>query len=420
MTASSSDLSSRPAAEAYLARVCFKVGPPALVGAELEWFTRTPSGARPSLDALADALGSHTPQSLRSDSPALALRSGSVVSVEPGGQVELSSSPATSVDRLVDALRADQHQLADLLARHHITIHGGGADEVRPPERLLTLPRYRAMERRFEQFGPFGKLMMCNTAAVQISVDAGGSDEQIRDRWATLHAIGPALLAAFATTSRLHGAPDGAWASQRMRSWFELDRTRTRVPLGVDPAADYARWVLDVPLLCVRRGGELFEPQTEATFAQWLSGDVDDQMGRRPTVADLEYHLTTAFPLVRASGYLEVRYLDGQPDGMWDVPIHAVDALLSTDTVAAEARTMVLHTVNRWEDAARDGLADADLRSAATDLLYLAADASDGVAKDRLAAAARRCRTGTPPEPDTVGAADHSRPRDDAQKEFSL
>lgn len=121
MTAVSGTLSSRPAAEAYLARVCFKVGPPTLIGAELEWFTRTPSGARPTLDSLAEALGAHTPQSLRPESPALALRSGSVVSVEPGGQIELSSSPATSLASVVEALRDDEQTLTRLLDSHGIS-----------------------------------------------------------------------------------------------------------------------------------------------------------------------------------------------------------------------------------------------------------------------------------------------------------
>ncbi|WP_042574791.1 ergothioneine biosynthesis glutamate--cysteine ligase EgtA [Rhodococcus sp. MEB064] len=409
MTSTSPDVSSRPAAETYIARVCFKVGPPRLIGAELEWFTRTATGTRPSLDAVAEALGVHTPQSLRSDSPALALRSGSIVSVEPGGQIELSSAPATTIDHVVDSLAGDHRLLVDLLATQGITLDGGGADAVRDPERLLTLPRYCAMERRFQRHGPYGKLMMCNTAAVQVSIDAGEDSRRIRDRWDTVHAIGPALLAAFATTPVLHGVPEGKWASQRMRTWFELDRTRTRVPLGVDPASDYARWVMDVPLLCVRRGGTLVEPPEDSTFAQWIAGDLDEELGRRPTTADLDYHLTTVFPLVRASGHLEIRYLDGQPDGLWDVPMYAVDALLSTEAVAAEARDLARHTMDRWEDAARDGLADTDIRVAAHGLLTLAADTAHGAAAERLADAAHRCAAGRAP----------TAMLDDSRQEFS-
>ena len=393
MTASS-ELGSRPVAEAYLERVCFKIGPPALVGAELELFTSLPDGSRPSLDLLAAALGDHTPASLRPDSPALPLRSGNVVSVEPGGQLELSSAPAASADLVVDAMRRDTDRLQDLLAPYGVTLGTGGADVARDPERLLTLPRYCAMESRFDTVGPFGRAMMCNTAAVQISVDAGRDRAEIRDRWETLHAVGPALLAAFAATPVLAGVPAEPWASQRMRTWFELDRTRTRVPLGVDPVVDYARWALDVPLLCIRVGSRLQSPPRETTFAQWMAGALDDVVGpgeRRPTTADLDYHLTTLFPLVRAGGHLEVRYLDGQPDGLWDVPIHAVAALVADESVRAAARAAVLGTENRWEDAARFGLADAALADAASAVLAVAAAASVGLVADRLQAAAERC-----------------------------
>ncbi len=396
MTASS-ELGSRPVAEAYLERVCFKIGPPALVGAELEFFTSLPDGSRPSLDRLAAALGDHTPASLRPDSPALPLRSGNVVSVEPGGQLELSSAPAASADLVVDALRRDTDRLRDLLAPHSVTLEAGGADTARDPERLLTLPRYCAMESRFDTVGPFGRAMMCNTAAVQISVDAGRDRAEIRDRWATLHGVGPALLAAFATTPDLAGVPAEPWASQRMRTWFELDRTRTRVPLGVDPVVDYARWALDVPLLCIRVGSRLQSPPRETTFAQWIAGALDDVVGRRPTTADLDYHLTTLFPLVRAGGHLEVRYLDGQPDGLWDVPIHAVAALVADADVRAAARTAVRGTENRWEDAARFGLADAALADAASAVLSVAAAASAGTVAERLRAAADRCGAGRAP-----------------------
>lgn len=405
-------LGSRPAAETYLERVCFKIGPPALVGAELEWFTHLPDGSRPSLDLLATALGDHAPVSLNPASAALPLRSGNVVSVEPGGQLELSSAPAASADLVVDAMARDTERLRALLAPHDIALGAGGADTERTPERLLTLPRYCAMESRFDTVGPFGRAMMCNTAAVQISVDAGRDRAEIRDRWETLHAVGPALLAAFAATPALAGVPAEPWASQRMRTWFELDRTRTRVPLGVDPVVDYARWALDVPLLCIRMGDRLQAPPRETTFAQWLAGALDDVAGRgehRPTTADLDYHLTTLFPLVRAGGHLEVRYLDGQPEGLWDVPVHAVAALVGDAGVRAVARDAVRGTESRWEDAARLGLADAALADAASAVLTVAAAASAGGVADRLRAAADRCAAQLAPGESRPAARAHTK-----------
>ncbi|WP_430331433.1 ergothioneine biosynthesis glutamate--cysteine ligase EgtA [Rhodococcus sp. ACT016] len=397
----STGFTSRPAAESYVGGVCFKLGPPRLIGAELEWLTDrdSPSSVRPELASIAAALGPHAPRSLVPDSPAFPLPSGSLVTVEPGGQIELSSAPRDNAATLCDALASDELTLRALLATRSITMHAHAADTRRDAERLLQLPRYRAMEERFESIGPFGKLMMCNTAAVQVSVDAGEDRAEVAQRWDLLHTVGPALVAAFSCSPRLCGVPPGEWASQRMRTWLELDRSRTMGPsvsgeFSVDPIGEYARWVLDVPLLCVMRDGPCWTAPPGATFADWIDGALDDELGRRPTHADLDYHLTTVFPPVRAVGHLEVRYIDTQPGDRWRLPVAALEALL----IAPEAVDVAMSTRGRWWDAARDGLADAELRADATALLELAAEyAPDGALAAELAAAARRCRGGARP-----------------------
>ncbi len=257
------------------------------------------------------------------------------------------------------------------------------------------------MERSFAGIGPFGTLMMCNTAATQVSVDAGADAAEIAARWTALYAIGPALLAAFACSPSLHGAPPSAWASQRMRTWLRLDHLRTRPPVHdwSNPITGYARWALDVPLLCVRcdDDGDWMAPPG-ATFADWLCGALDDEIARRPDRTDLDYHLTTVFPPVRAAGHLEVRYLDAQPGDSWTVPVHAVDALMSTPAVVAEAMALAAQTAGRWSEAACRGLADPEIRAAAVALLELAAaHAGMPTAAMELAAAAERCRRGSAP-----------------------
>ncbi|AJW40360.1 glutamate-cysteine ligase, GCS2 [Rhodococcus sp. B7740] len=392
-------LSSRPAAEAYVSKVCFKLGPPALVGAELEWLTALDDGTRPTLSALADALGVHSPRSIDPESPALSLPGGSIVTVEPGGQVELSSSPYVSVSRLAPMLDADAQRLRNILGDAGIDMASVPADTARAPERLLVLPRYCAMENRFTTIGPFGKLMMCNTAAAQVSVDAGRDRAEVAARWHMLHVIGPAFVCAFARSPELAGAPAGDWASQRMRTWLELDSSRTdssrtAVPNTGDPIADYARWALDVPLLCIQGITQNWEAPAGTTFAQWM--DDPGIVGRAPTYSDLDYHLTTLFPKVRACGHFEIRYLDAQPDGQWVVPAAAFEALLSTPELVARATEIGGGTAGRWLDAARFGLADDDLLAAATELLQLAAEVG-GEYSELLSAASRRCGAGEPP-----------------------
>ena len=399
-------LTTRAAAEAFVGGVCFKLGPPALVGAELEWLTARSDAdcTRPELATLASALGDYAPTSIAPSSQARPLPRGSYVTVEPGGQLEISSAPREFAELLCRSLDDDARFLRDLLAPHSIHLIAAAADADRLPQRLLTLPRYCAMANRFADIGPYGALMMCNTTATQVSVDAGADPAEVAARWNTLHAVGPALVAAFACSPDMAGAPDGRWESQRMRTWLHLDDARTAGPGPADdPISAYARWALDVPLMCVVRGPvDDWSVPPDATFGDWMSGALDDELGRRPDHRDLAYHLTTLFPPVRATGHLEVRYLDAQPSSSWATPLYAIDALMSRPEVVAEAGAIATSTAGRWRDAAEHGLGDAELRSTAADLLHLAAaNAGLGTGAELLDAAADRCRRGrTPAEED--------------------
>ncbi|MBF6350505.1 ergothioneine biosynthesis glutamate--cysteine ligase EgtA [Nocardia flavorosea] len=408
-------LSSRAAAEAFLGGVCFKLGPPMLIGAELEWFTvHRPgtaagrgsfAGRRPTAALLAQALGPHAPHSIAPDSPAEPLSGGSRVTVEPGGQIELSSVPVPDPAELCARLGTDYRRLRELLDSRSIRMVSAAADPARAPRCQLRLPRYQAMEDYFGRIGPFGRLMMSNTAAAQISVDIGADRTELTARWTALHALGPALIAAFACSPVLRGAPSGEWASQRMRTWLHLDPARACPPVAdwSDPITGYARWALDAPLLCVRRcdagparPGVAWRAPEGATFADWLSGGLDDELGRRPNLDDLRYHLTTLFPPVRPAGYFEIRYLDAQPGEDWKVPIAVLHALLSTPAAVADATAAAAGTTDRWLDAARHGLADPQLRAAAVALLEVAI-AHSGAPAPELHAALHRCAAGAQP-----------------------
>ncbi|GAA4383335.1 ergothioneine biosynthesis glutamate--cysteine ligase EgtA [Tsukamurella soli] len=388
--AATTALDGRAGAEEYTARHYIRLGPPQRVGAEIEWFAALPDGSRPPLALVAEVLGDHSPRSLAPASPALPLAAGGRGTVEPGGQVEVSSASAPSAGRLIDALAADAQQLRRLLAARRIRLVAGAADAARPPERLLRLPRYSAMEARFDGIGPFGRAMMCATAATQVCADAAADAADDGSRWAMLDAAGPALIAAFAASPELAGVPDGRWASQRMRTWLALDPART----GSVALADYPAWAVGAPLLCLPRDGDDWTAPPGATFADWADGALDHTVDRRPGPSDLDYHLTTLFPLVRASGYFEVRYLDGQPDGGWHVPIRAVAALTAEPDTVAAATDLSRPTAGRWRDAAHSGLADPELRRAAADLLELAHSVDPDPS---LAHAARRTRAGRSP-----------------------
>jgi glutamate--cysteine ligase len=360
-------LRDRAAAEAYVASVCFKHGPPLLTGVELEWLVRPRSG-KLTAARLATALGRHCPVALDPLSPADPLPGGSLVTVEPGGQVELASPPLPDLAGLVATAVADADALHHLTTAAGLAVEARAAAPDRPPQRLLELPRYRAMEQSFDRIGPFGRSAMCSTAAVQVCVDAGERDA-VAARWAAVHALGPVLLAAFANSPRLHGRRTG-WKSTRWAAWMRADPARTAPPADTDPAdpaVTWARRVLDTPVLCVRENGSWLVPE-DLTFAAWVrSADP-----RPPTVADLDYHVSTLFPPVRPRGHMEVRYVDMQAGRRWALPAAVLTALLSDAGVVDAVRSVCAPARSRWVSAARHGLSDRVLAHAAVPVFELA------------------------------------------------
>jgi glutamate--cysteine ligase len=349
-------------AEGYIASICFKTGPPTTVGVELEFTVhqRDDPSAPLDRDRLCQALGDHAPVTLRADSPALPLRHGGSVTLEPGGQVEISSRPHASLAELHTAVGAEIDQLTAMLSATGLVLGQTGVDPHRAPRRLLSTPRYDAMEAAFERRGASGKIMMCSTAGLQVCLDPGPAPE-LAERWAAVHALGPPLMALFANSDRFAGRDTG-WASARQQAWRGIDPSRTRqVGGGADPAAAWARYALDAALLCVRRPGGAWDAPTGVTFADWIRG----ALGHRPTYADLDYHLSTLFPPVRPRGYLEIRYLDTQPGRAWFAPAALLHALLADPPTVSRVLELCAPAAGRWVAAARDGMADPVLAGAA-------------------------------------------------------
>lgn len=393
-------LHDRAAAEAYVALVCFKHGPPRLLGVELEWIVRHADDPTRDLDAayLAKVLGPYAPTTLSPESPHHRLPAGSILTVEPGGQVEISTPPRADIVDLVATASLDAAMVSHLLADGGLSLVHSGADPHRMPRRLLRHPRYVALEAYLDRAAnacQAGRVMMASTAAVQISVDAGVGWR----RWRALHALGPVLLATFANSPLLGGIRTG-WVSSRMAAWFGIAPPSQSIadpalrdggvdPVrpdgGVDPAhrdagVDPARWddadparvyagrALDAELVCVRRGNGDWRSPPGVSFADWINGALPEP----PTTADLDYHLSTLFPLVRPRGHLEVRYLDTQPAGRWPIPVAVLYALLADEETTDAAIGLAGPTAGRWYEAARYGLAYPGLAAAAREVLGLA------------------------------------------------
>lgn len=357
-------------AEAHIHGICFKNGPPASVGVELEWFVRDLVDPATPVDP-ARLTGAVT--DLRT------LPLGSALTQEPGGQLELSSLPAGSLTECVDTAAAELAAVRGRLReRHGLGLEGHGLDPWLPPRRLLDQPRYRAMETYFDRAGTVGRIMMGSTASVQVCLDAGTDEPgpfSIGRRWLLAHLLGAVLVAAFANSPLREGRPTG-WRSTRQAVWADLDAERTNAPPAApDPRAAWAAYALDAPLLCVRSGnGKPWAvPPAGLTFREWIRTGTP----RRPATADLEYHLTTLFPPVRPRGHLELRMIDAQPgDDGWMVPL-AVTTALFDDPAACEVAYRAVKPLADtagpapaprnplWRRAARLALTDPELRATA-------------------------------------------------------
>ncbi|MDQ1482168.1 MAG: glutamate--cysteine ligase [Actinomycetota bacterium] len=386
----SSALRDREQAEGYVAMVCFKHGPPLLHGVELEWTVHHGRDPSRPLDAslLRRALGAYAPPTINPDpapeSLQLRLPLGSVVTLEPGGQAEISTPPTRSAAELISVARADAATLTDLLDERGLVLGSHGTDPHRPSRRLLQVPRYEAMQGVFNMTGPHGSRMMCSTASTQVSLDAGEVG-QCAKRWRAVHAMGPTLVALFANSPLLDGRRTG-WASSRMRAVLGTCPPFTLPPQpSDDPAHQWARMAMQAPVICVRRDGPSWAAPPGLTFSAWIAEPA--RVGRPPTFADLDYHLTTLFPPVRPKGYLEIRYLDAQAGSRWATPFALLAALMARPSTIDQVLDLAAASERLWFEAARDALANPVLRATAAKLVQLGASCLDHL---DLTAAQRR------------------------------
>ncbi|MFJ6572430.1 ergothioneine biosynthesis glutamate--cysteine ligase EgtA [Streptomyces sp. NPDC091292] len=363
--------------EALVHGICFKTGPPRTVGVELEWLVHTP---RATHDPVPPA---------RLEAAYAALRDlplSSALTVEPGGQLELSSAPAASLLECVSAVSADLAAVRGLLRSRNLVLTGLGTDPWRPPSRLLRERRYDAMETYLDRTGPAGRRMMCSSASVQVCLDAGYEEPGplgLGHRWRLSHLLGPVLVAAFANSPLCDGHPTG-WRSTRQALWAGIDPGRSAAPpLDAEPRSAWARHVLDAPVMCVRTDDGPWLIPEGLSFRDWIRGGAP----RPPTRDDLDYHVSTLFPPVRPRGHLELRMIDAQPgDDGWIVPLAVVTALFDDAQAAETAYRCVKSLAERagplpapcnelWLTAAQLALTDPELRDAAVTCFTAALEA---------------------------------------------
>jgi glutamate--cysteine ligase len=387
------EIASSADAAQYIADGCLLDAPLGRVGLEVEahCFDPVDPYRRPSWDAITGVL------ELLPELP-----SGSAVTVEPGGAVELSGPPEDGIVAAICAMNDDQAVLRQAFSNAGLGLVFLGADPLRTPKRVNPGARYRAMEEFFaaSHSGAAGAAMMTSTASVQVNVDAGP-----RAGWAArvrlAHALGPTMIAIAANSPMLCGEFTG-WVSTRQRVWGQMDSARCGPILGAsgdDPGTDWARYALKAPVMMLADNpdaSDTFAVTHWVPFADWADGRV--LLGdRRPTIADLEYHLTTLFPPVRPRQWLEIRYLDSMPDAFWPAVVFTLVALLDDPAAADIAAEAVEPVATAWDTAARVGLRDRRLYQAANRCVAVAAEKAPAGLSDAMERLVRTVEQGRCP-----------------------
>lgn len=351
----------------YVSQQCFQPGFEARVGVELELLTASTAdpSARPPLDELLAAVASVVPPE------------GSSITLEPGGQVELSSRPCVGPGPAVVAMEADLETLRAGLTAAGITTASVGLDFVRPHQRLVRSGRYDAMDAYFGAAGDgAGRAMMCGTASTQVNLDLG--DEAVLNRrWRLAHALGPVLVAAFANSPLAAPGPTGA-KSSRQQIWAVLDPSRSAPVVtgpgtrSLGPADAWARYAMAAGTILIRTASGRFHPVGRGlSFARWMSEG--HELGY-PTLDDFTYHLSTLFPPVRPKGWLELRMIDALPDPWWQVAVAVTTALLDDPAALEVAEQACGPVAHCWPEAAAHGLSHPALASAARTCFAAALD----------------------------------------------
>jgi ergothioneine biosynthesis glutamate--cysteine ligase EgtA len=301
--------------------------------------------------------------------------SGSAITLEPGGQVELSTPPMPDVTTAVAALDADRQALANAFAPERLGLATLGADPARPVQRLNPKSRYAGMEAHFiaTGSGDAGRAMMCSTAALQVNLEAGPA-AKAPIRLSRMHRLGPVLVAISACSPWLAGRSSG-WRSMRQQVWDEIDQARCGPLLdGAHPEEEWASYAMHAPVMLVRDPltGESRAVTERVLLADWIGNA--SILGRPATYDDIDYHLSTLFPPIRPRGFVELRCLDAVPERWWP-GLAGLTVTLLDDPIAADLAAEACQPItDAWTTAARDGLSDPTVARAARACVAAAVD----------------------------------------------
>ena len=295
------------------------------IGTEHEKFAFTTDDLRPlpyegerSVRALLEGLLQFgwTPVHEGENIIALTAADGCSVSLEPGGQIELSGAPLRNVQDTCSEVHTHLDQVRTVGEALGIAMIGTGFQPKWRRDEMPWMPkgRYAIMRDYMPRRGGLGLDMMLRTCTVQVNLDYGSEADMVRKFRVGL-ALQPVATALFANSPFVEGRPSG-FLSYRSHVWSDTDPDRTgMLPWVFEPGMGFERYTdyaLDVPMYFVYRDGGYIDVAGRS-FRAFLDGRLPGLEGHRPTLGDWSNHLTTIFPEVRLKKFLEMRGADGGP-----------------------------------------------------------------------------------------------------------
>ncbi len=249
-------------------------------------------------------------------------RNGASVTLEPGGQFELSGAPLVSIHDICEETGQHLEEVKTVASELGLGFIGLGFDPLwaRADVPIMPKGRYDIMRAYMPKVGNLGLDMMLRTCTVQANLDYE-SEEDMVEKFRVSLALQPLATALFANSPFTEGKPNG-FVSARANVWTDTDPDRTGlVDFVFDEAfgfESYAKYALDVPMYFVHRhgkgrnGGDYIDASGQ-DFKAFLKGELPAYSGHRPDMDDWADHLTTLFPEVRLKKYLEMRGADAGP-----------------------------------------------------------------------------------------------------------
>ncbi|MDQ6959528.1 MAG: glutamate--cysteine ligase [Mariprofundaceae bacterium] len=240
------------------------------------------------------------------------------ITLEPGGQLELSGEPLASVHDTCQEVRDHLRLLRSLQDELHIGFLGLGFQPKWKREDIPWMPkgRYDVMHRYMPQVGAHGLDMMLRTATVQVNLDFESEADMAR-KMRIGYCLQPIVTALFAASPFVAGKPSG-YLSYRAHCWRDTDPARTGIPAMIFDEnfgfAHYMEWLLDAPMYFIIRDSHYIDCAGQ-NFRDFLQGKLTVLPGQFPTMDDWELHATTVYPEVRMKQFLEMRGADagGKP-----------------------------------------------------------------------------------------------------------